>query len=299
MLKLSMDIHHLKVFVSVYRNKSFSKASEQLYLTQPTISDHIRYLEEELGCRLFDRLGRKIIPTKEADFLYSHALLILEKVEILKDSFNQFKKEISGELIIGASTIPGTYLMPGIISKFREKYPSITFQVIIGDSKEIIDKISEYELLLGIVGAKVGNNNLSFIPFMDDDLIAVASPDLIREDSLKLTELINFPMIFRETGSGTRKEVEEILESRGLSTESLKIAGIFGSTDAVKQAVKNRLGVSILSRLAVSDEIKFGILKEIKLSDIQMKRKFYIVTHNKRSLPLSYTVFLDHIKAHY
>lgn len=294
-----MDLHHLKIFVSVYKNKSFSKASEQLYLTQPTISDHIKSLEEELGCKLFDRLGRTIIPTKEADFLYSHALFILEKVEILKDSFNQFKKEISGELIIGASTIPGTYLMPGIISEFRKKYPSITFQVIIGDSKEIIDKISEYELLLGIVGAKVGNSNLSFIPFMDDDLIAVASPDLIKEDSLKLTELINFPMIFRETGSGTRKEVEEILESRGLSTENLKIAGIFGSTDAVKQAVKNRLGISILSKLAVSDEIKFGILKEIRVSDIQMKRKFYIVTHNKRFLPLIYTIFLDHIKAYH
>lgn len=294
-----MDLHHLKIFVSVYKNKSFSKASEQLYLTQPTISDHIKSLEDELGCKLFDRLGRTIIPTKEADFLYSHAVLILEKVEILKDSFNQFKKEISGELIIGASTIPGTYLMPLIISEFKKKYPSVIFQVIIGDSKEIVDKISEHELLLGIVGAKVGNSNLSFLSFMDDELVAVASPDLIKEDSLTLNELINFPIIFRETGSGTRKEVEEILESKGISSENLKIAGIFGSTDAVKQAVKNRLGISILSKLAVSDELKFGILKEIKLSDIRMKRKFYIVTHNKRSLPLIYTIFLDHIRAYH
>jgi DNA-binding transcriptional LysR family regulator len=299
MLKFFMDLHQLKIFVSVYKNKSFSKASEQLYLTQPTISDHIKSLEEELECKLFDRLGRTIIPTKEADFLYSHAILILEKVDLLKESFTQFKKEISGELIIGASTIPGTYLMPKIISNFKEKYPSVIFQIIIGDSKDIVDKISDHELLIGIVGAKVGNSNLSFIPFMDDELIVVASPDMIKEDKITLRELIEFPLIFREIGSGTRKEVENILESNGISAENLKISGIFGSTDAVKQAVKNKLGISILSKLSVHDELIFGTLKEITISDIQMKRKFYLVTHNKRSLPLVYNIFLDYIKAHH
>src|SRR3990172_4868184 len=109
-----MDIHQLRVFTSVFKNKSFSKASEELYLTQPTVSDHIKTLEEELDCKLFDRLGRTIIPTKEAEVLYNHAIGIIEKISTLKDTFSQLKKEVSGELVVGASTIPGTYLMPKI-----------------------------------------------------------------------------------------------------------------------------------------------------------------------------------------
>jgi DNA-binding transcriptional LysR family regulator len=291
-----VDIHQLKVFVAVFKNKSFSKASEELYLTQPTISDHIKTLEDELECKLFDRLGRSILPTKEAEFLYSHAVSILEKVDLLKDTFNQFKKELSGELIVGASTIPGNYLIPRIISDFKIKYPAISFQVTIGDSKEIIEKILDHSLYIGIVGSKINNNQLTFTPFLEDNLIIISAPNLVKKSNITLTELIEYPMIFREIGSGTRKEIEEILESRGISTEKLKIAGIFGSTDAVKQAVKNGLGVSILSKYSVVDELRFGVLKEINLSDVKMKRRFYITTHNKRSLPLLYNIFIDYLK---
>lgn len=292
-----MDLHQLKIFVSVFKNKSFSRASEELYLTQPTISDHIKTLEEELECNLFDRLGRTIMPTKEAEFLYSHATEVLEKISILKDTFSQFKKELSGELIIGASTIPGTYLMPLIISDFKRKYPAISFQVVIGDSKEIIGKISRHELLMGIVGAKISDSQLAFTPFLEDELIAISSPALIQKNELPLEELVKSPLIFRESGSGTQREVEQILESKGISPDTLKIAGIFGSTDAVKQAVKSGLGVSIVSKLSVIDELKFETLKEIKVTDMQMKRKFYIVTHQKRTLPLAYSIFIDYLKA--
>ncbi len=116
------------------------------------------------------------------------------------------------------------------------------------------------------------------------------------KNKVRLQELIKYPVVLREEGSGTRKETERILESRGVKIENIKIAGIFGSTDAIKQAVKEGLGVSILSRLSVKDELKHGILKEIKPSDIQMRRKFYVVTHKKRALPAVYTLFLEYIK---
>jgi len=290
-----MDIHQLKIFASVFRNKSFSRASDELYLTQPTISDHIRTLEEELDCKLFDRLGRTIIPTKEAEVLYSHAMEIIEKANILKESIGQTKKEIKGELIIGASTIPGTYLMPHIMAKFQKRYPSVSFQILVSDSKDIVEKVSRHELLMGAVGAKTTNTQINYTPFMDDELIVVSSPSLIKKEDMTIRELIKFPIILREEGSGTRKETEKILEGKGISFENIKVAGIFGSTDAVKQAVKAGLGVSILSRFSVTDELKYKILKEIKLIDIQMKRKFYIVTHKKRTLPRAYKMFLEHI----
>jgi len=290
-----MDIHQLRVFASVFKNKSFSKASEELYLTQPTVSDHIRSLEEELSCKLFDRLGRTIIPTREAEVLYSHALEILEKANTLKEAIGQFKKEVTGDLIIGASTIPGTYLLPPMMAAFQKRYPSISSQILISDSRGIVDRISKQELLLGIVGAKLGNEQIHYMPFIEDELIVVSSPSLIKSSRIPLKELITFPMVLREVGSGTRREAEKILEGKGISLESIKIAGIFGSTDAIKQAVKAGLGFSILSKFAVIDELKHRILKEIKLTDIHMKRNFYIITHKKRTLPPAYAVFLKHI----
>lgn len=293
---LTMDIHELKVFVSVFKNKSFTMAAEEINLSQPTISGHIKSLEEELDCRLFDRWGRTIIPTREAEVLYTHAIEIMDRFNTLKEVIGQLKKEVTGELIIGASTIPGTYLMPSIMATFNKKYPSITFQILISDSKEILEKVSMHELLMGIVGTKLIIENINYIPFIEDELIVISSPSFTKTNRATLKDLLKFPMILREKGSGTRKEVERILEDKVILLDSIKIAGIFGSTDAVKQAVKAGLGIAILSKLSVIDELKHKTLKEIKLTDMQMRRKFYIATHKKRTLPLTYRIFLEHIK---
>ncbi len=292
-----MDIHKLRVFTSVFKNRSFSKASEALHLTQPTISNHIKALEDEFACKLFDRMGRTIIPTKEAEVLYSQSTEIIEKADALKEALGQLKKETTGELVIGASTIPGVYLMPRIMTEFQKKYPAISFQILIADSGGIIDSISKHELLLGIVGAKLGNDQIDYTPFVEDELIVVSAPLKTEKSSMTLKELVALPMVFREEGSGTRREVEKFLESEGISFDHMKIAGIFGSTDAVKQAVKAGLGVSILSKFSVADELEHKLLEEIKLTDIHMKRNFYIVTHKKRTLPRLYDLFLKHILA--
>ena len=292
-----MDIHHLRVFASVFKNRSFSKASEELHLTQPTISNHIKALEDEFDCKLFDRLGRTILPTKEAEVLYSHSMELIERTNNLREAVGLMKKDISGKLIIGASTIPGVYLLPGFMSEFRKKFPSISFQILISDSKGIIENISRHELLLGIVGAKLGNEHIKYMPFIEDELIAVSSPHISKNRMITLQELLKFPMVLREEGSGTRKETEKFLANKGISLENVHISGVFGSTDAIKQAVKAGLGVSILSKFSVADELKYKILEEIKLTDIQMKRRFYIVTHKKRTLPRLYETFLNYIAA--
>lgn len=292
-----MDIHHLRVFASVFKNRSFSKASEELHLTQPTISNHIKALEDEFDCKLFDRLGRTILPTKEAEVLYSHSMELIERTNNLREAVGLIKKDISGKLIIGASTIPGVYLLPGFMSEFRKKFPSISFQILISDSKGIIENISRHELLLGIVGAKLGNEHIKYMPFIEDELIVVSSPHLSKNRMMTLQELLKFPMVLREEGSGTRKETEKFLANKGISLENVHISGVFGSTDAIKQAVKAGLGVSILSKFSVADELKYKILEEIKLTDIQMKRRFYIVTHKKRTLPRLYETFLNYIVA--
>ncbi len=290
-----MDIHQLKVFASVFKNKSFSRASEELNLTQPTISNHIKSLEDELDCKLFDRLGRSIIPTKEAEVLYSHSVDIIERTNSLKEAIGKMKKELTGRLLIGASTIPGVYLLPQMMKGFQKRYPSISFQILISDSKGIIDSISRHELIVGIVGAKLGDENIKYISFVEDELIVVSAPSLIEKNILTLKELTEFPIVIREEGSGTRKETEKFLEARGISFSNFKISGVFGSTDAIKQAVKAGLGFSILSKFSVADELKNNILVEIKLVDVVMKRRFYVATHKKRSLPYAYEKLLEHL----
>jgi DNA-binding transcriptional LysR family regulator len=291
-----MDIHHLRVFISVFKHKSFSKASEELHLTQPTVSDHIKTIEDDFDFRLFDRLGRSIIPTKEAEVLYAHASGVLERMDVLREAIGKFRKEIAGEIVVGASTIPGSYLMPAIMASFRNRYPAIRLQVVIADSSAIAEKITRHDLLLGIVGVKPVNPQLEAMPFMEDHLIAVSSPSLIKEDGITLDRLTGYPMILREEGSGTRREVEKILDLKGYRLENFRIAGIFGSSDAIREAVKARLGFSFISRLAVQEELARGVLKQVKLKDIRMKRNFYIVTHKKRTLPSPYLKFMEHLK---
>ncbi len=292
-----MDIHQLRVFLSVFKNRSFTKASEELHLSQPTVSDHVRSLEDELGCVFFDRLGRTIKPTKEAEVLFIHASEIVERIAHLREAVGSMKKEIAGELVIGASTIPGTYLLPPVITGFRKEYPSVFFQVIVSDSRAIMEKMLDHELILGIVGTKSLHKDLDAYALLDDELIVVAAPSLVHKKAMPLRSLIGSPMVLREEGSGTRKEMERCLEDKGISIDELNVAGYFSSTDAVKQAVKSGMGISILSRFAVQEELKHQTLREVKVAGLEMKRRFYALTHRRRNLPFLYSVFLEYLKA--
>lgn len=290
-----MDLHHLRIFVSVFKHRSFSKASRELSLTQPTVSDHIQNLEHDLNCRLFDRLGRTILPTKEAEILNHYAREVIEKAEALREVIGNFNKEIDGELILGASNIPGTYLMPSLMASFRKKYPSVSVQVSISDSRGIVEKVIGQELLMGIVGAEIPNAQVSYTTLMEDELIAVASPSMMTKPKMSLQDLLLYPIVSREKGSGTLRETERILEEMGLPIDALRVAGVFGSTEAVKQAVKAGFGVSILSKMSVAEDLRHNTLKEVKIKGVLMKRKIVLVTHKKRTLPLAYRVFLDHV----
>ena len=290
-----MDIHHLKVFIAVYRNRSFSKASRQLYLSQPTVSEHVRNLEKDLGCRLFDRTGRAVIPTREADLLYSRAVGIVEGFESLAEELSQGGSEMGGKLVIGASTIPGTYILPVVASDFKEKHTAVSFEIIIGDSEKINEAVLNHELALGAVGAREETDSLDYVPFVEDELVLALSRGMTRASRISVKEIATVPFLLREEGSGTRKTMEEFLGKRGVDVGMMNVAAVLGSTDSVKQALKAGLGASILSRIAVAAELKDGSLKEVKIRGMRMKRKFYLVTHKKRTLSNPYKAFYEHV----
>jgi DNA-binding transcriptional LysR family regulator len=291
-----MDIHQLKIFASVYRNRSFTKASEALHISQPTISEHIKNLENSLGCSLFDRMGRSIIPTTEGDILYPKALLLLDELEQIQKEITESGTGVRGMLVIGASTIPGTYILPRLAYSFKKQFPEVEFKIPIEDSSKITALILQHELLCGIVGAQTPSDKLLYEPLIEDELVMVATKKVLAQKNITLDELAACPFLQRETGSGTRQTFENFLKKSNTSSNALNVVATLGSTSAVKQAVKEGLGVSVISRIAVQEELDNNILQEIPIRNLKMKRKFYLVRQRKRTLPAQYLAFFKHLK---
>jgi DNA-binding transcriptional LysR family regulator len=290
-----IETRHLKIFVSVYRTRSFTKAAEELYTSQPTVSEHIQNLEARLNCRLFDRLGRSILPTAEAEALYPRAIAILEDLRRLEEEISLTRSSVSGELLIGASTIPGSYILPVIATAFKQRFPEISFEIRIQDSARIVSEVAGNDLHLGVVGAKIAAPNLKYQPLIDDQLILIAAGSHPAPMSVTIDELCRLPFIVRERGSGTRKSTEALLAKQQRNLDQLNICATMGSGAAVKEAVKGNLGVSVISRLAVQNELDCGTLREIAISGVTMQQSFYVVTSQKRTLPKHYDEFLKHL----
>ncbi len=294
-----MDIHHLRIFCEVYRRRSFSRASRHLHITQPTVSSHIKNLEQELECTLFDRLGQSILPTTEANALYPLAQQVLESLAQLQEELSLVKKQLQGQVLIGASTIPGTYILPAVIARFRQQFPDVSFEIRVADSRQIVDMVLGHELLLGIIGSTMEEENLTYEALCTDELILAADRQLWQQyaDQPAGRILTRIPFLLREKGSGTRRNMERYLRQLQLNCGQLNIIAILGSTASIRQALKSGLGASILSRIAIREELNRGELYEIPLPGLPMQRQFYLVTHRKRSLPNLYGTVADFLRA--
>ena len=265
-------------------------------MSQPTISEHIKILEKTLGCKLFDRLGRTISPTRKAEILYPKALDILEDIDKLEKDLASEDQSVTGELIIGASSIPGVYVLPPIATTFKNNHPEISFEIRIADSGKITNSVLSHDLLIGIVGAKISSKDLSFFPFVEDELVLAVGEKRKIGNSVSLNKLTKLPFLMRENGSGTKKSMEEFGIKNGIKLDQLNTVAVLGSNAAIKEAIKSNLGVSILSRKSITDELESGKIKEVKLKGITMKRMFYIVTPRKRTFPNHYSVFLNKLR---
>jgi len=278
-----MDLRRLQVFAKVYEKRSFSRAAEEVFLSQPTVSGHIKSLEEELGVLLFDRLGREILPTKAAELLYDHAKDILERVEDAQRSVDAFLGRLRGQLVVGGSTIPGQYVLPGFIGRFRLLHPEVTVVLRIGDTRQVAESVLAGDLEAGVVGAVVEDERLAFSPLMDDDLALAGWPGHPHGPSLEPKDLQHVPVVFREPGSGTRMFLARAIKRAGVDPNEINIVAQMGSTMAVLQAVRAQVGLGFLSRRAILEELEAGRLVEVALSKVKLKRQFYLVTRKKRT----------------
>ncbi len=292
-----MDIRKLQVFCKVVELRSFTRTAEAVLLSQPTVSEHIRSLEQELGQKLVNRLGRDIEPTPVGRLLYDYARRILRLQQEALQAVAEYSGTMAGRIMIGCGTIPGTYILPGLIGSFRSRYPAIKATLQITSSRTIAGKVMEGELELGVVGARWNERGLEWSRVFADELSLAMHPDhpWAEREAVTLAELVEEPFILRESGSGTRRVIAQILEEHGFRESQLKEVAEIGSTAAVKEAVKAGLGISILSRRALIDDLNCGSIATVPVQGIRLERPFYLIRRRRRELPPVATVFCKYL----
>jgi DNA-binding transcriptional LysR family regulator len=292
---IEFDIRQLEIFKKVVDLKSFSRAAEAVHLAQASVSERIATLENIIGAKLLDRLGREVVPTKAGELLYKHALLLLEIKRNAVLELQEFMGIKRGSIQIGGSTIPGEYILPGLLVRFQEIFPLVSVVLSVSDTTEIESRVMDGNLELGVVGSKSVHKNLIRHRLWQDELvIAVPAHHRWAERSeVALKEISQEPFILRETGSATLSIMENYLRSaqtEGL--DSLNVVARMGTSTAVKEAVKAGLGISILSSRALDTELNAGMLKTVNLKGLKMSRSFYLIRDKRRTAsPLARTLF--------
>jgi DNA-binding transcriptional LysR family regulator len=285
MLNIDFSFRELEIFCKVVELESFSKAAEVVSLVQASVSERIASLEKKVGTRLLDRLGRKVIPTAAGELLHKHATLLLEMKKTAQLEIERFLGLKQGEISMGGSTIPGEYILPDLIGRFKKKYPHLSVKLTIADSSEIEDRVLAGQLEIGVIGSKSSSANLLCQKLWEDELV-LAVPirhPWARRKAFSLQHLRKTPFILREEGSGTLKILEAYLHESGkVGIGALEVSARFGSSTAVKEGIKSGLGLSILSARAIDTEVKAGLLKALKVEGLTMSRNFYLIRNKLR-----------------
>ena len=281
-----MDLWQLNILCKVVEQRSFSKAGKLVRLSQPTVSSHIKDLENHFGCRLIDRLAKEAVPTKEGELLYHYAKRLIGLRDETEDALRQFKESVEGNLIIGGSTIPGGYVLPKLIGSYLKKYPKVHVSLRVGGTGQIVADILSGKIELGVVGARISDHHLEQIVLLEDEMCLIIPRDHKwgNTDEIGLDELLREKFIVRESGSGTLKSFQNKLKKSGYALKELNIVSELGSTESVVQGIKNDIGISIVSPIAVADELHSGSLKALKIRGLNLKRHFFLTRHKNRSL---------------
>ncbi|WP_073341848.1 selenium metabolism-associated LysR family transcriptional regulator [Caldanaerobius fijiensis] len=282
-----MDLD-LLIFKAVADKGSFSSAAKELHMTQPAVSFHIQALEESLGAKLFDRSNKRVILTAAGRAFYAHAKKILSEYEEARKAVLETTGLISGTLSLSASLTIGEYMAPGLIGKFIQKYPDVKFLLQIENTEKTAKMVLDKSIDIGLVEGPVEEKALDVIKLYDDELVVIFPKKKNEErDLITIDDFLRYPLIMRERGSGTRRVFEDVLKSHGINPESLDITLELGSNQAIKEAVIAGLGISVLSKIAITRECKYGLLNFSRIKDLSFFRTFNIIINkNKILLPV-------------
>ncbi len=292
-----MNLRQLEVFLWVAELKSFTRAAKQLYMSQPAVSFQIRALEEELGVKLFWRDEKNVALTEAGRLLYPEVKQMVNHFYKIKSGLEDLKGLRRGQLVIGASTIPGEYLLPLLIGDFRRSYPGIQVSLRIGGSGEVEKWLVDREIDLGFTGVFIAGKEVQCQPWIDDRLVLIVPsghPWGARQ-AVSVSELMKEPLIIREPGSGTRRTLEDRLASRDILLGQCNLVMELGSTRAIITAVQAGLGVSVVSFWAAQEPLLLGRVKEVLVEDLNLQRKLYVARYQNWINNYATDTFLDFV----
>lgn len=284
----------LKILKTIVEQKSFSKAAEVLHMTQSSVSQQIQHLEGYYGVKLFDRFYRRIHATPAGEALYPYAVQIDRLYQEAEKTLQKFSGDISGRLHIGASLTVGDYILPEILVAFRQQYPQVDIAMEVCNTEEVAGKVRDGILNVGFIeGPFLPSDRLIGKPCGGDSLVVIAAGAVTEQKpAAMLSELLRGKWVMREPISGTRRVFEGFLQAHGHDPSALQVVMELGSTQAIKEAVKAGLGISVLSRRAVEAEFKQGTLREIPLAEGEITRPFSLLYHKDKFRPYTVELFL-------
>lgn len=295
-----MDFRQLEAFIKVAMVKSFSKAANSLFLSQPAVSSHISTLEKELGLQLFDRSFKEVSLTSAGENFLNYAIDIVNSRDNALSFISDYKGTTSNmRLCLAASSTPCNLIVPNLINLFKEKYPLIRYKIMEQSSGEIIDNILKFNCELGIIGEQVSTPKIKSYKLIEDELILISKPSLGIPKEITATALMEYPFVMREDGSATRKAFKEAIISKGISINNLDICCQVNNLDSLMQFVHSGLGVSIASRNVCADAIATKQLSITKIKDMPLKRDLYLIVSSKRTLTPPAKAFFDMCKELY
>ena len=287
-----MDVRGLEVFLSVAKHLNYTRAGEEVNLSQPSVSVRIRQLEDELGTKLFEQLGKKVSLTEAGLVLIPHARRVVTAIEDAQHAVNELQGLERGTLRIGASTTPGMYLVPQVIARFKDRYPKIEIHLGIRDTRQVEEGVIRNEFDFGFVGGHLVGDEVDVFPWLTDQLVLVVAPKhpLARKKTVKTVNLQREKFILRETGSATRAAINIHLEQAALKLDPIIE---MENPESVKKAVQSGLGIAFISRFAVATELKAKSLVAVHVSDLNIDREMKIVYRKDKHLGRAAEAFIE------
>ena len=289
-----MDFKQIEAFVNVVRYKSFSKAADATFFTQPTISTHIRNLEKELGVKLLDRKSRSVEMTPQGNQFYKYAVEMINARSLAIDAINAGVENLSGILEIQTSSIPGVTFLPKMLAGFREEHGGIQYYVSVSDTQTVVDNISDRIGEIGFVGEDVSSGSLECTKVAEDRAVLISPLSSGMEHEVRLSDAVRHPFIWRETGSATRRSFERAALEAGFDKEAFEVAALVDDMDAIVRSVEAGLGVAIISEQIAS--ALGGRVNVSEITDFNEARSFYMIRLKNMSLSPAAEAFAEYVK---
>ncbi len=272
---MSLNLHLLRLFTTVARTGSFSRAAKVLHISQPAISKSVRDFELQVGCRLLDRGPQGVIPTREGEALARHAAVLFAAERAAEDELHAMRGLHQGALRIGASTTIATYMIPDYLGAFHSAHPKIDLHIVNANTQTIAELMIGHEIDIALVEGLVNERSLASEPWRTDAMVLIAAPShpfAMATEPLKPDALAGEMLIVREEGSGSLQVVSDALQARNIVPgRTLEVGG----TEAIKQVVAAGVGVAIVSAATVKDQVELGRLKIVPMRDFAIERTLW------------------------